>query len=359
MTPSIVPNVAFGSAQTVLTPGTTPIILTVPLKTHDGAILSSVTVNWIVSTPHSLAVPPKFRVLAVIGATAGADFAGAAYPVSSPATGADANGFFYPPVQGAGWYNNGQPQSFTIPVDGGALAEGVGLNVDNADYFYVLEIQEESGVTGFPFSATVYPQISQLVSTTDVVPNGNTSIIDGVTAVSGTHVLLVNQNDPTQNGVWYVYSGGFTWFKYPTPFDGGTIFFVHGGAQQAGTYWQSMPARGPSSTTSGLLWLSSTAYASDDTAAPLTGGIGLIAKCTTGGTTGATEPVWPALAGENITDGSVIWTMQANPLAAPAFSQIVDPQGLNTGCGAGFAVFGNIWLPVACNFTDIQDCRFE
>ena len=37
-------------------------------------------------------------------------------------------------------------------------------------------------------------------------------------------------------------------------------------------------------------------------------GTGLFFRCTTAGTTGSTEPGWPNLIGDTVTDGTCVWT---------------------------------------------------
>ena len=113
-------------------------------------------------------------------------------------------------------------------------------------------------------------------------------------------------------------------------------------------------------TQSTPVWQPSTAYTAGNTVAPVTNGIGVVANCTTGGTSSnSVEPAWPTTAGSTVTDGTVTWTMQTNVLPQPVITLMSDPLHLNTGCGGGFATFGNIWLPVACNFIDIADCRWD
>jgi hypothetical protein len=63
--------------------------------------------------------------------------------------------------------------------------------------------------------------------------------IDGVVTITGDRVLLTNQTDPTENGVWVV--SVFSWQR-PSDFEGGTEashaqVFVTGGATYAGTSW--------------------------------------------------------------------------------------------------------------------------
>jgi len=64
-------------------------------------------------------------------------------------------------------------------------------------------------------------------------------VIDGVTTITGDRVLLTNQTDPTQNGLWVV--SVFSWTR-PADFSGGTSasraqVFVTGGTTFAGTSW--------------------------------------------------------------------------------------------------------------------------
>jgi hypothetical protein len=337
----ILPNVQYGSPQTVLVPGSV-VVLTVPLRCHDGATLTSVVVNWIVSTsqptPPTL---PKFRVLQI-------DANGDCTAMSSSATGADANGFVSATVAAAGWFQNGAVQTCIVAVD----TDNV---IDNAEYEYVLEIQEQQGQTGFPFSAQVYAQTPDYVAITNVTPSG-TQTVDGVSVSSG-NVLLTNQTDPTQNGLWSVQSG--SWTRYSVPLTDGAIFWVSQGAQLGRTYWQQ-PAI-PNAVPLPSLWTKSTAYASGTIVAPCanSSGFGLVARCTTAGTASSTEPTWPNTAGATVTDGGVTWTMQANSYAQPYIIPLQDLQQLNTGVQGGFAAFGNIWLPVQCHFEDIADCRWD
>ena len=335
----ILPNLAFASIQTVLVPSTS-IELAVPLRCHDGATLNSVIVNWIVAWPHLPQTLPKFRVLRL-------DQNGAATPMSSAAAGADVSGYFTAPA--TGWSSPGVAQSFVIPVDTDNI-------VSLANYEYVLEIDEEQGVTGFPWGAQCYAQsVSYVDNTGTVVPKGNQTV-DGIliTGSSSILVLLTAQPDPTQNGLWETTAGN--WAKFPLPASG-AIFFIQNGNQQAHTYWQS--TTGGSQTVQ--LWGASGSYVKGDTVAPVTSasGFGLVAVCTVAGIAGGTEPTWPSISGQAIVDGGVTWQMQANQEPQLNITPLNDTQQLVTGCGGGFAAFGNIWLPVTCAFSGIADCRWD
>lgn len=58
-----------------------------------------------------------------------------------------------------------------------------------------------------------------------------------------------------------------------------------------------------------LSWQASTSYATNDKRCPTTAKRrGFQYQATTGGTSGSTEPVWPEVYGETVSDGSVVWT---------------------------------------------------
>jgi hypothetical protein len=64
--------------------------------------------------------------------------------------------------------------------------------------------------------------------------------------------------------------------------------------------------------TSKPAWAASTAYALNDLRMPTsTKENGIYYKCTTAGTSGATEPVWPTTIGATVADGTAVWTAEA------------------------------------------------
>lgn len=69
--------------------------------------------------------------------------------------------------------------------------------------------------------------------------SGETKVIDGITAVDGTRVLLLLQADATANGVWVAHSGAWTRpTDFPTGGDASTILVhVTRGTVLVGTYW--------------------------------------------------------------------------------------------------------------------------
>lgn len=86
----------------------------------------------------------------------------------------------------------------------------------------------------FPFK-----NYADIASTTNINRSGNQTI-DGVLTTNGTRVLLKNQTDSTQNGLYVLSSG--TWSR-PTDLDGsvefdkGQIIYVRNGSANANTLW--------------------------------------------------------------------------------------------------------------------------
>lgn len=66
-------------------------------------------------------------------------------------------------------------------------------------------------------------------------------------------------------------------------------------------------------TANSLAWVASTGKSLNQMVQPSTWGP-LVARCTTAGTTGGAEPSWPTTVGGTVADGSVVWTMQCNPI---------------------------------------------
>lgn len=55
-------------------------------------------------------------------------------------------------------------------------------------------------------------------------------------------------------------------------------------------------------------WSASTEYSLDSAVRPSVDRNGFTYQCTTAGTSGASEPVWPTTAGQTVTDGTACWT---------------------------------------------------
>jgi len=107
----------------------------------------------------------------------------------------------------------------------------------------------------------------------------------------------------------------------------------------ANWYLDSNHPRGtPNTGTSSTVWAASIAYAVGDRVIRLTGDAGLVYECTTGGTSGASEPTWdtdPVTPGTT-TDNTVVWTTRNPQSWANAHPKLTFVDGL---CSAGDNVF--------------------
>src|SRR6185312_7402761 len=65
-------------------------------------------------------------------------------------------------------------------------------------------------------------------------------------------------------------------------------------------------------------WTASTAVTGTSYVVPNTAN-GRLYKCTTAGTTGASEPTWPTTNGGTVTDGTAVWTEQTSAMEAGTF----------------------------------------
>lgn len=80
----------------------------------------------------------------------------------------------------------------------------------------------------------------RLATTANITLAGEQTI-DGVAAVAGNRVLVKNQTDTTQNGVWVVSSGNWTRaidFDGPDEVIEGTVLFITRGSTNADTMWK-------------------------------------------------------------------------------------------------------------------------
>ena len=205
---------------------------------------------------------------------------------ASAANGADANGFVPPPAV----VSTETVQSWTIPIDGGASPSNAVISRDG--YTYLLHVVEDQTVTDYP---SVLPVLSPVVAATtgpiDMAKAPTT--IDGVVVPTNGRVLVKNQYQPEENGV-YLYPGAGNPFAIAT-------------------------------ATPVPYWLSSNAYSSGDLVQPLgfVGGHGLFFKRTTGGTSSGHQPAWPLATGATVADNTVVWTCQG-PLDPYTYSPAVE-----------------------------------
>jgi hypothetical protein len=78
-------------------------------------------------------------------------------------------------------------------------------------------------------------------------------------------------------------------------------------------------------------WAASTSYSTGVYVIPttfgsLTGSVGRVFKCTTGGTSSSSQPTWPTTPGGTVTDGTVTWTEVSTLFAAGTFTG-AEPSG--------------------------------
>ena len=112
-------------------------------------------------------------------------------------------------------------------------------------------------------------------------------------------------------------------------------------------------------------WVTATAYVLGNYVRPTT-----VSKyyyeCTTAGTSGATEPLWPTVPGNTITDGSVVWTCRLSTPGAALRTVSVEGQNTldwNDMClvEISFAEWGTLpidqylWLVLECGSTGAND----
>lgn len=102
-----------------------------------------------------------------------------------------------------------------------------------------------------------------------------------------------------------------------------------------GSFYGKTAYTAPTTTYVGLIaaatWTLTTAYTSGQYVVPttfnsITGSVGKIFKCTTGGTSSGTQPTWPTTAGGTVTDGTVTWTEVSTLFAAGTITG-TEPSG--------------------------------
>jgi fibronectin-binding autotransporter adhesin len=95
-------------------------------------------------------------------------------------------------------------------------------------------------------------------------------------------------------------------------------------------------------------WVASTAYALTNIVSTIAGN-GFYYECTTAGTTGASEPSWPIIIGNTVTDGTVVWTCRRSTVSigvSVAMANFVCTgfTGIINGISGNFDVYGSFTL---------------
>lgn len=197
ITPSIGPNTVYATplSKALVQPS-----FRVPLDVHDGARLATATFSFRVPTPRSSAplVMPRFRIIAV-------DEFGNVLPLKKTS---DGTGFNSPPTPSGGstWYAGGAVQTFVYTCDQNNI-------IDISTYHYEAEVIEEAAATDILSAAAdgnfvldKHPSVQTLVTTPTVLSGG---LSDGGLN-DGDRVLVTNQLDSTQNGIYVAHSGSWT-----------------------------------------------------------------------------------------------------------------------------------------------------
>lgn len=202
--------------------------LIVPMRMHDGARLSRVTLTLRVPTAHKTVPPilPRVRIVQL-------DEDSRVVPLSSVAAGADVNGFVTAPrpTNAEAWSGL---QTITILCDQFNA-------IEIARCHYAAEIREELSTENDAPWRLVVTRPCRCATTGNVALTSlSPTNVDIVSLSTGDRVLVKDQTDATQNGI-YVASGG-AWTRADDPLPRGAIVPVTFGFSpdglQGGTHWQ-------------------------------------------------------------------------------------------------------------------------
>lgn len=173
----------------------------IPLRVHDGARLSSLTLTFRVPAPRERPPVgmPRLRVIRV-------DKDGAISPMKSVAGGADEEGYVaFPQAKtGAEWYADGETQTFEYECD-------QNHTIDTSLYHYVAQLIEEVGSIVPLESAKCDPVVLRERKAVVYAVFTTNQAISGLSGglVAGDWVLLTAQTFPSQNGIWVVDAGNW------------------------------------------------------------------------------------------------------------------------------------------------------
>ena len=112
-------------------------------------------------------------------------------------------------------------------------------------------------------------------------------------------VELADRRIDVETGGWACRR--YNWRIFPdAPYEGTSLYAVSAATANANT----------------AFWVTGTAYGLGAVIRP-TAGNGHLYKCTTAGTSGASQPTWPTLPVATVTDGTAVWTEASRPWAWP------------------------------------------
>lgn len=330
-----------------------PASLSLPIRAEHGGTISEITIGFRVGAPHS-SIPgtmPAARLLRV-------DKNGNASVCTSVASGADANGWVYvsKPSSGAAWFNLGAAQTFVLPCDQNNV-------VDITQYTYRLEVQDEQGLTGWPWQVGLMQPVLAVYDASSSWPlYGGISTVDGVSLPSaGGARILVIKSMTGVNGIYISSSTSGTagWQASPdlsqtSQYSPGFVVGVQRGQNYGGTYWQASATQSswsgnPPPPGTGV-WRTSTPYALNTPIVPLTPN-GNWFLCTTAGTSGnPSEPAWPNGTGQTVVDNSVIWTCMG---PYPLLTMVTRPDADALAPGLAMTHYGTIFESAAVTTTNL------
>ena len=182
-------------ACTYLSPQPITPELMCPLRVHQGAKLSSVTVTFRVSQPHTN-VPTTMPKVRIVRLDAKGNFS-----ILNITPALDGFVSVSTPASGSAWYAGGGVQALTIACTQNNV-------IDLSQYTYLVDIQEEQGGTSWPLAATVLQACKAAVINPAYVLNGVGVAIDGYTPSVSDRVLVV-QGLPT-DGIYLASAGAWT-----------------------------------------------------------------------------------------------------------------------------------------------------
>lgn len=336
--------------------GFQPTRLYVPIRAHHGATLSTLTVSFRVGVAHTAipSVMPTMRLVRISNA-------GKVTPLTSQASGADPNGYVAvpKPSSGSAWFAAGATQTLTLPCDQNNV-------IDRANFTYELEIVEEQLSSGWPFSLVAKKPCTVATRPTDQIDlSSPPGTLDGVTLAAGMRVLLKNQSDATQNGIWNPTPGQWqraTDWQASSDFSQGMILLVDQGVLNMGSYWQAAPSSPtwtPGTLPPGTItWKTPYTPAANSYVVPTPShATGFYYQCTVSGAVGGTEPVWPNVVGQTVVDNAATWKCTGRTDTAISINGRPDFEPAPDA--AYFVPHGNIWQALTALYTGIVDERFQ
>jgi hypothetical protein len=258
--------------------------------------------------------------------------------------------------------------------------------VDRTQYHYVLEVQDEQGLTGWPWQVSVlqpcalcfFGTQNPAVSYTQL--GGPGTACDGVNLSSlpnggvGARILLANTLGQQETGVYVISAANGAIqraqdFQLASQFTQGLVVGIQQGQKFAGTWWQataSVPSWTPGNVplwTGGveaLFWTASSAgpWTTNSVVLPQTpSGYWYQAQSFggSGGVTGSAEPAWPTQIGatlvENPGANQIVWKCMG-PISTP-MPWVTRPDADSEVLGLAMTHYGTIFESAAVLYTNI------